>query len=86
MAHLLKHHKNDCIGLLIGSKKENTMEISDAIPLFHDHVFSSTLEVAMEMVDTVVEAGQIVGVYDAPVRARAQSETRISPISSNITE
>ena len=49
-------------------------------------MFTGLLEVAMEMVDTVVQEGQIVGVYDAPVRARAQNETKLSPVSTSITE
>ena len=74
------------MGILIGSRKDNTVTITDAIPLFHDHIFTSMLEVAMEMVDSVVEEGTIVGIYDAPVRPRASNETKITAVSSQVAE
>ena len=77
LAHLIKYQKNDCIGLLIGNRDSNVITVTDAIPLFHDHIMTGMLEVAVEMVDTVCQVGeteQIVGVYDAPVRAKQQKE------------
>ena len=63
--------------------------VTDAVPLFHDHVFTGMLEVAMEMIDTCYqfnEVDTIVGVYDAPVRARSQKETALTSVANQIAE
>ena len=36
LLHALKHHKSDCIGVLLGRKGEDkVLEVTDAVPLFH---------------------------------------------------
>ena len=67
LAQLIKHQKSDCVGLLIGHRNDKTVVVTDAVPLFHDHIFTGMLEVAMEMVDTCYnfqETDAIVGVDD----------------------
>ena len=89
LAQLIKHQKSDCVGLLIGHRNDKTVVVTDAVPLFHDHIFTGMLEVAMEMVDTCYnfqETDAIVGVYDAPVRARSQKETALTAVASQIAE
>ena len=72
MLHLLKYHKSDCIGLLIGKKTENpgkrTVVIEDAVPLFHTRVMSGTLEIAFDMIESTLPSDtKIVGLYEAPI-------------------
>ena len=78
ISHILKHHKSDCIGILLGHKGESgTIKVTDAIPLFHDRVMTSTTEIALEMIDCVYageDLKQIVGVYDAPLRVKNDTE------------
>ena len=52
MLHCLKHTKNDCYGILIGQKLENSdvLSITDAVPLSHDKVFTPQLEIALKFV------------------------------------
>ena len=51
VAHLLKNQKSDCIGILLGHRQSaNEVSVTDAVPLFHDRVFASTLESAFAMV------------------------------------
>ena len=52
MLHCLKHTKNDCYGILIGQKSENSdaLSITDAVPLSHDKVFAPQLEIALKFV------------------------------------
>jgi len=87
-AHLIKHQKSDCLGLLIGTKTGNDVKVTDVVPLFHDHIFTDMLEVAIEMVDVLLEQEgkdrSILGVYDAPVRAKNSSESSISSIAETI--
>ena len=69
--HSMKYHNFDCIGVLIGSKEGTTVEISDAIPLFHQRVQSSMLEVAFDMIESVYlgspknQGKKIIGLYEA---------------------
>ena len=87
-AHLIKHQKSDCLGLLIGTKTGNDVSITDVVPLFHDHIFTDMLEVAIEMVDVLLEQEgkdkSILGVYDAPVRPKNSSESALSSIAETI--
>ena len=71
IAHILKYHRSDCIGVLLGHKQDGTLKVTDAVPLFHERVMASTTEAAMEMIDCMFaddKEKQIVGVYDAPLR------------------
>lgn len=73
MLHLMKYHKSECFGLLLGRKTESggkrEVTIEDAIPLFHNKVTSGSLEIAFEIVESTMtnEAVKIVGVYEAPI-------------------
>ena len=52
LAHVLKHHRNDCIGVLLGSGiGRGEVEINDVVPLFHDRVMTSAMETALEMIE-----------------------------------
>ena len=73
LAHILKHHRNDCIGVLLGSGVgQGQVEVNEVIPLFHDRVMTSMMETALEMIEAHYDQSQpalkIVGVYDAPIR------------------
>ena len=72
IAHILKHHNRDCIGILLGSGiGRGQVEINDVIPLFHERVMVSTTETALEMIDALNEGNdsrKIIGVYDAPIK------------------
>ena len=77
IAHILKHHKSDCIGILLGHRDGGTVTVTDAIPLFHDRVMSSAMETALEMIECVFDQDKdktIVGVYDAPLRVKNDPE------------
>ena len=81
LAHVLKHHRNDCVGLLLGSGlSTGQVEINDVVPLFHDRVMTSAVETAFEMVEAFYEGRsdrKIIGVYDAPVRPSAQDDAKV---------
>ena len=71
LAHVLKHHRSDCIGALLGSGiGRGQVEINDVIPLFHERVMTSAMETALEMIEALNDSApdrQIIGVYDAPI-------------------
>ena len=52
MLHILKNVANDCYGVLIGDSKSSgfSFRIIDAIPLFHNRVFTPQTEFALKMV------------------------------------
>lgn len=50
MLHCLKHTSNDCYGILIGSVHGDIIKVVDAVPLFHNGVFSPELEIALKFV------------------------------------
>lgn len=41
------------MGILLGSKAGNTVTVTDVVPLFHERVMASAMEVAFEMVDAM---------------------------------
>ena len=88
LLHSIKHHKNDVIGILLGSKKGNGVEVVDAIPLFHTRVFSSSLEIAFEMVEAYLNVEQpnlkIVGIYEG--RLSGNLEATMSPLAQAVAE
>lgn len=69
--HAIKYHNFDCLGVLIGSKEGETVTVTDAIPLFHQRVQSSMLEIAFDMIESVYlgnsknQGKKIIGVYEA---------------------
>jgi len=70
-AHILKNQQHNCIGVLLGSRSGDQINVADAVPLFHDRVFTGVLESAFMMITQVydsVEGVQIVGIYDAPLK------------------
>jgi len=50
--HILKNISSDCYGLLIGNSSGSVIKIVDAIPLFHNRVFTPQTEIALKMVFT----------------------------------
>lgn len=87
--HILKYSKNDCIGVLLGTNGPEGITVSDAVPLFHDRVFTSTLEAAFTMISAVYDTKdkQIVGVYDAPLKNKENSASSpLSSLSSTVAE
>jgi hypothetical protein len=82
MLHIMKYSKSDCIGVLIGSKKDKNVKVEDAVPLFHNRLMSGMLEVAFEQIEGNLPEGQkIVGVYEAPLTA---AETTPSPLGASV--
>ena len=73
---------------MIGTKTGNDVTVTDVVPLFHDHIFTDMLEVALEMVDVVLEQEgnnkSILGIYDAPVRVKLSSSPSLSPIAESV--
>ena len=70
--HAIKYHNFDCIGVLVGHKDNNTINIVDAIPLFHQRMQTGMLEIAFDMIESVYlsaskENLQILGLYEAPL-------------------
>jgi len=87
LAHIIKHHKNDCVGVFLGKKAENgEVIIQEAVPLFHDRVFTSTMETAFEMVEAVYPEYQIVGIYDAPLKYKQEDAVPLSSLSITLAE
>ena len=72
IAHILKWHKNDCIGVLLGQRADGgQVEVNDVVPLFHERVMVSATETAMEMIEAFNDGNdsrKIIGVYDAPIK------------------
>mmetsp|Transcript_43483 Transcript_43483/g.31301 ORF Transcript_43483/g.31301 Transcript_43483/m.31301 type:complete len:108 (+) Transcript_43483:23-346(+) len=87
VAHVLKHHQNSVIGLLLGKRDGSSFMISDAIPLFHERIMACALETAFEMVDANLPAGsQIVGLYEAPLNFKADESNPLTTLGQNIAE
>ena len=76
LAHILKHHSCDCVGVLLGSGiGRGQVEINDVVPLFHDRVMVSAMETALEMIEALYEGNdsrKIIGVYDAPIKGNQE--------------
>ena len=72
LAHVLKHHRQDCIGVLLGSGLgRGQVEVNDVVPLFHERIMVSATETALEMIEALNEGNdsrKIIGVYDAPIK------------------
>ena len=84
--HSLKYHKSDVIGLLIGSKSDQTFKLVDAVPLFHQRVMQGPLEIAFDMIESCYpfQPGTcIIGLYEAPISTRPV-DSLLSPIALNI--
>ena len=77
LAHILKHHRRDCIGVLLGSGiGTGQVEVNDVVPLFHERITTPATETALEMIEAHfegIEGRKIVGVYDAPIRGAEQT-------------
>jgi hypothetical protein len=54
LLHVIKYHKFDCIGVLVGKKDGSSVQIVDAVPLFHQRLMTPTLEVAFEILDATL--------------------------------
>ena len=65
MLHVLKHVSSDCYGLLIGSNKNSSFTVVDAIPLFHNRVFTPQTDIALRMVELNLNKNEcIIGMYE----------------------
>ena len=91
LAHILKHHRCDCIGVLLGSGiGSGQVEINDVVPLFHERIMVSAMESALEMIEAHYDGDdsrRIVGVYDAPIRGIDPSTNQVaSTLALNLAE
>lgn len=48
--HCLKYLSNDCYGVLIGNIKNNIYNIVDVVPLSHERLFASQVEICFKLV------------------------------------
>ena len=85
-AHILKNQQHDCIGVLLGTRAQDSIQVTDAVPLFHDKVFASALESAFTMISQVYVGQQIVGLYDAPLKYKQGDAVPLSSICLNLCE
>ena len=89
-SHILKHSKSDCFGILLGSNNPvSGITVTDVVPLFHDRVFSSTLECAFTMIGCLYagqDNKQIVGVYDAPLKFKSGEAYPMSSLCTSVCE
>ena len=93
LAHILKHARFDCVGILLGSGiGRGQVEVNDVVPLFHDRVMTSATETAFEMIEALNEGNQdrqIIGVYDAPLRGVSEENNNsqsLSVLALNLAE
>ena len=91
LAHILKHHQRDCIGILLGSGiGTGQVEVNDVVPLFHERIMTSAVESALEMIEASFEGDEgrrIVGVYDAPIRGVDPGTNQVaSSLALNLAE
>ena len=86
LAHVLKYHQSDCLGVLIGTRSQSQITVTDAVPLFHDRVFTSVLEVAFQMIEQVYPESQILGIYDAPLKYKPGESIPFTSLAINIAE
>lgn len=85
-AHILKNQQHDCLGVLLGTRTADTIQVKDAVPLFHDRVFAATLESAFMMISQVYSDQQIIGMYDAPLKYKKGDAVPLSSIALNMCE
>ena len=50
MLHIMKNANSDCYGALIGRVVNSKLVINDAMPMFHDRVFTPQSEIALKLV------------------------------------
>ena len=87
LAHALKYHQSSCLGVLLGNcAEQGHYKIEKAIPLFHDHVFASTLEAAFNAVSHLYPEDQILGVYDAPIKFKPGESIPVSSVATSLCE
>lgn len=72
--------------MLLGKRTNDCIQITDAVPLFHDKVFASVLESAFTMISVVYEGQHIVGLYDAPLKYKQGDAVPLSSICLNLCE
>ena len=92
LAHILKHHRTDCVGVLLGSGLgRGQVEVNDVVPLFHERVMVSATETALEMIEALNDGNdtrQIIGVYDAPIKTKSEEDSSqpLSQLALNLAE
>eukprot|EP00347_Sterkiella_histriomuscorum_P001206 403372919 len=79
MLHVVKYHKNDCLGVLLGQKQDNKLIVEDIVPLFHQRYMAGPLEIAFDMIESVVLQAQgnqlqIIGLYEAPISSKSNDQ------------
>eukprot|EP01118_Nematostelium_gracile_P002225 TRINITY_DN1245_c0_g1_i1.p1 TRINITY_DN1245_c0_g1~~TRINITY_DN1245_c0_g1_i1.p1 ORF type:complete len:188 (-),score=43.48 TRINITY_DN1245_c0_g1_i1:73-636(-) len=67
LLHAHKYPSQPIFGLLLGKESNSSVQIEDAVPLFHDKVVGPMLEVGLMQVDLMAERMnlKIVGLYTA---------------------
>jgi len=63
--HVAKYPHAVLNGVLLGTQKDSTVKIVDAVPLFHQHTLNPMLDVAFSQIESYAasESLQIVGLY-----------------------
>merc|ERR1712014_219001 len=79
--HCCKYSSEACLGVFVGSMNGKSLQIVDAMPLFHTHSLAPMLKASFMMVDQHcrdVGGVEIVGIY----HANAQRSTDIAPVKA----
>jgi hypothetical protein len=73
--------------VLLGSRGQaGHYKVNRAIPLFHDHVFTSALEAAFNAVTHLFPDEDILGVYDAPIKFKPGESIPLSSVATALCE
>lgn len=59
LLHSLKYPHQPISGLLLGFEEKGTVYISDTIPLFHNHILSPMLEIALTQVYIITSSCEL---------------------------
>ena len=89
IGHTLKYHKSYCTGVLIGTRNSGHVKVEDVVPLFHDRIMTSAMETSLELIEAVYQDSdnlQIVGIYDAPLRWKAEEPVPLSQFAITLAE
>lgn len=76
--HCCKHSSDACLGVFVGQSNGKTLQITDAMPLFHTHSLAPMLKVAFTLIEQHCKGLglEIVGIY----HTTAQGGTEMTPV------
>ena len=87
MLHCMKYPINDCYGFLMGKKKGNVIEVTDALPLTHDKIYSTNLNCSLKLTENYYSKDlKIVGFYENLMLNQMKEDLDISIHSKKVLE